>query len=112
LAIVVDDPVPEAAFFAFAHAAAEVGRFPQLRRRATGRTNSARPKSRRCGVRCGATRSSTWGARFIAKRGAFLKLPPIRKRCVVFDEGTMVVKKERCSSSDDHRLKFFVGPSV
>jgi len=59
LAIVVDDPVPEAAFFAFAHAAAEVDGFPSLRRRATGRTNSARPKSRRYGVRCGATRSST-----------------------------------------------------
>jgi hypothetical protein len=26
------------------------------------------------------------------------------------DEGTMVVKQERCSSSDDHRLKFLVGP--
>jgi hypothetical protein len=37
-----------------------------------------------------------------------LKLPPI----IVFDEGTMVVKQERCSSSDDHRLKFSVGPSA
>ena len=37
LAIVVDDPVPEAAFFAFAHAAAEVGGFRvrSVRTRAT-----------------------------------------------------------------------------
>jgi hypothetical protein len=43
-------------------------------------------------MRRSATRSSTRGARFIAKRDAFLKLPPIREAVVVFEEGTMVVK--------------------